>query len=68
MINGRVFGKKKRKPNGTVNSGPLKRYAPKEKLRYGQGDKLGRTTLYNIFNFFILCIFIIFLKHFYKIL
>ena len=54
MINGRyhLFGKN-RKPYGTVNSGPLKRYAPKEKLRYGQGDQFGRTTVYNIFILFV---------------
>ena len=45
---GSRFGTKNR--YGTVSGDPFKRYAPEEKLRYvtvryGQGDKFGRTTV-----------------------
>ena len=36
---------KNKKRYGTVNGDSLKRYAPEEKIRYGQGDKFGRTTV-----------------------
>ena len=42
------FSEKNRKRYGTVNGDLLKRDAPEEKLRYGQGDQFGRTTVYNI--------------------
>ena len=58
------FSEKNKKRYGTVNGDPLKRYAPEEKLRYGQGDQFGRTTVYNIVILFVY--YLTFLKNLYN--